>query len=881
MQNLFPDPEPEFVSDVQLPSTRGASPAEGIAVEYRKAEEESPITTPSFSPPGKNVIPGVHDSRGQTVESSPFLVHQPLNFASVNQPNTTFPSQGGMGEAEQIEIIAANEEYLGNNKREIIDQLFTSMRNFSEFGRSRASTGKSTSPAESTAITALDDLDSISARTLSYQHCQQSTSPGNGGIAGHCLPERCAGVEWPSPQKSTTVGTADPVIESLNQDGDQISSATSSQTWYGSPCTPREVKNHVSKHVSHESSTSNERGLWGSSPVEINDESENQTFPGATALKGTSMPANQTSQEAGKLTNESTNNATGVQSRVASFLSPTSNNLHNLLCGEADNRTAVQQPQQTITKKPQAPSTFQPQDTCTQYSPLPVQRRIYTNDSPGPQLPPIRGSTGWKPYTPILDQPRTPTSANSRPNNSSTFSSQQSTNERLQSPPDGETLNREMDSRPPRAHYEIQSSKPSGPNGDTCSVEGQEDILNQWRPKDASISKSNDSKNSAQAPHTPPWRSHSEDGVLTSNVLPQDDESAEHSLHKTSSAYQTTAQTGDGLGQNTSAVSASLDPTISSAPVKHAESQRTTDEQSIPRSSEIGQSSETLLSTAREFPGSLTMDSCKTACDTLRHVDDFIIKERGNVAQEETSPESTSHPKSSSNPSHQDSRPQSPTAQETHSQCQEATSPPHYTPLLSTAKTPIEPASPIQDLIHTPQKTLALAAQALVTPPAETSNSHRRNGSYAFIPPPIPFSPYTPSTNPPPTSNHPPALLSTDTRLATTSNPLPTKPTLTLIIDSADGNMSLDTTHPFSIVKNCSLSEFFQFYASVSGTPLSSLNSLKFIAAFGNNQTSVVRRYGGESAWKRLKVVMPTLFTDAVREDREGQMEWQVLVRGE
>jgi hypothetical protein len=93
--------------------------------------------------------------------------------------------------------------------------------------------------------------------------------------------------------------------------------------------------------------------------------------------------------------------------------------------------------------------------------------------------------------------------------------------------------------------------------------------------------------------------------------------------------------------------------------------------------------------------------------------------------------------------------------------------------------------------------------------------------------------------------------------------------------------MSLDTTHPFSIVKNCSLSEFFQFYASVSGTPLSSLNSLKFIAAFGNNQTSVVRRYGGESAWKRLKVVMPTLFTDAVREDREGQMEWQVLVRGE
>lgn len=93
--------------------------------------------------------------------------------------------------------------------------------------------------------------------------------------------------------------------------------------------------------------------------------------------------------------------------------------------------------------------------------------------------------------------------------------------------------------------------------------------------------------------------------------------------------------------------------------------------------------------------------------------------------------------------------------------------------------------------------------------------------------------------------------------------------------------MSLETTHPFEIAKNSSLSEFFQFYSSISGTPLSRLSSLTFLAAFGKSQSFEVRRYGGENVWRRFKAVMPTLFKEAVRKDKEGEMEWQVLVSGE
>jgi len=175
-----------------------------------------------------------------------------------------------------------------------------------------------------------------------------------------------------------------------------------------------------------------------------------------------------------------------------------------------------------------------------------------------------------------------------------------------------------------------------------------------------------------------------------------------------------------------------------------------------------------------------------------------------------------------------------------------------------------------------------MQSQEPITPPAEDSTPHRRDSSYVFIPPAIPFSPYKSDTARPPNSNVPPVTLSTDRRLACSkSSASSATPTLTLLIESADGNMSLETTYSFEIVENSSLPQFFQFYASVSGTPLSSLTSLTFEPAFGNSQNLVVRRYGGEIAWQRLKAVMPTLLKRAVRMDKEGQMEWQVLVSGE
>jgi hypothetical protein len=104
---------------------------------------------------------------------------------------------------------------------------------------------------------------------------------------------------------------------------------------------------------------------------------------------------------------------------------------------------------------------------------------------------------------------------------------------------------------------------------------------------------------------------------------------------------------------------------------------------------------------------------------------------------------------------------------------------------------------------------------------------------------------------------------------------------LTLLIDSADGSMILDTTHSFEIVENSSLSEFFQFYSSVSAAPLSSLTSLEFQPAFGKRPSYEIRRYGGEDKWKRLKEVISSLFEKAVRKDGGGRTEWQVLVSSE
>lgn len=91
--------------------------------------------------------------------------------------------------------------------------------------------------------------------------------------------------------------------------------------------------------------------------------------------------------------------------------------------------------------------------------------------------------------------------------------------------------------------------------------------------------------------------------------------------------------------------------------------------------------------------------------------------------------------------------------------------------------------------------------------------------------------------------------------------------------------MSIEDVHPFKVVMDSSLAEFFDFYSDVSGTPLIRLNSLTFHATF--DVPIVIRKAGGDSAWRRLKRVIPALFKEAVHEDRDGATEWEVMVRGE
>lgn len=196
---------------------------------------------------------------------------------------------------------------------------------------------------------------------------------------------------------------------------------------------------------------------------------------------------------------------------------------------------------------------------------------------------------------------------------------------------------------------------------------------------------------------------------------------------------------------------------------------------------------------------------------------------------------------------------------------------------------PVQCPSSAQDLTPKTEKSATSPVQESMAPP--TKGAPKRNGSYSFVPPPEAFSPYKSEATPAPAEARPPPapVLSADRRLTTTRNPSSAgnAPILTLLIESADGNMNLDTTHSFDVVKNSSSSEFFQFYSSVSGTPLSSLTSLEFQVAFGKRQSFEIRRYGSEDGWKRLREAILSLFHRAVRKDTHGRMEWQVLVSSE
>jgi hypothetical protein len=373
--------------------------------------------------------------------------------------------------------------------------------------------------------------------------------------------------------------------------------------------------------------------------------------------------------------------------------------------------------------------------------------------------------------------------------------------------------------------------------------------------------------------------------ILGSKSLsPPSCEAFEKPINRTSSTNQSPSE-GDGCVQQQGSV---IFPPQKSASISLTEntfqSQRLSATQSPHHFLKTAQSPEAPSSTISACPSSLnigmtTIDQNKVADvdDFINYIDDFIQRERSTVVRKEKPSNPT--PYRDPNMPDQSLPSQSLIPRTAVTQGQPSTSEKHQSPSLSTTE-PVQCHSPSRGLTPRFEKRVPRPIQEPVTPPTQ-AGPHRRNGSYSFVPPPEAFSPYKSATAPPPDTRVPPApVLSTDTRLTTTSasSGASSTPTLTLLIESADGSMSLETAHAFEIVENSSLSEFFQFYSSVSGTPLSSLTTLELQPAFGKRPSYEIRRYGGEDKWKRAKEVILSLFDRAVRKDRNGRMEWQVLV---
>lgn len=160
----------------------------------------------------------------------------------------------------------------------------------------------------------------------------------------------------------------------------------------------------------------------------------------------------------------------------------------------------------------------------------------------------------------------------------------------------------------------------------------------------------------------------------------------------------------------------------------------------------------------------------------------------------------------------------------------------------------------------------------------------RRNGIYAFVPDPIPFSTFPPTEDKlppqPPTTMIPRAeksSLSSDRRIAKYVRD-PNIKTLELLIEDAFGNINIEDVYLFdTYVKHYSVTEFFEFYSQASGVALRDLTSLVFVTTFGKSRSFRVTK-SGYDIWRRLKTVMPTLFLQAQREDPK-QMQFEVMVQ--
>jgi hypothetical protein len=821
---ILQDVVPELETDGPAPQqtfTRSVSPADSLDAEARITEKaKSPNITPLIPLPPQNQVTHNQVSRSPTIEYTPCLdgPNKQISILKVPMPMSMPP--------------------------------------------------QSLSPTESTASPSLERSLTTFASVLHFQHYQPPPTGGEDpastfGSKWH------AEFSWRDPQ-NPKVATAPSTNASLTH-GEAQGSSTAEHNKHVSPHVAQKTKDVELEYAKHRNSTSSRPGSSISLPLEIVDDSDSPSSPSTPATKPSSTRTNTPSSQTCKLTNEFMKGTTtaGVQLKSESPSSPKTMSLHSMLNGETDYRaTNSLCPPHFPGEKHNGLSTSPPQSTSLQFDPPTSLYSAHTGSSTAAQLSSAQVNTRWVTDAPSLDQrhqQRTIASAEPLASDPDPSSTHHRSSEPTQPPISGGMVKRKAGTWPFRAANDIKSPTNAASHCKDCAQDSESSTPN-------------------SSPITPGFKS----------LLPQGCEAVQKPAAESSATHRSPSQVGDNV-QLTSAASPLPKPTNKSPVEKIFQPQTLGEYHLSPRSMEPCRSPDALSSTVPVVPSSPTMST-----RTLNHsnhtlVSPVHVSQAATFSRVQTCqayqnsglliPDRTftqGQAATNQSPHNPPSQPKSPVPCGTGSQVRDSTVNHNMNPPSPATKS-IQSHSPSDDFTPRPEKRVALSIQEPATPLSKDT-PHRRNGSYSFVPPPEAFSPYPPSnTSQADTLVPSPLVLSTDTRLATTPNPSGTfsTPMLTLLIDSADGSMILDTTHSFEIVKNSSLSEFFQFYSSVSAAPLSSLTSLEFQPAFGKRPSYEIRRYGGEDKWKRLKEVISSLFEKAVRKDGGGRTEWQVLVSSE
>ncbi|PVH74063.1 hypothetical protein DL98DRAFT_40739 [Cadophora sp. DSE1049] len=162
-----------------------------------------------------------------------------------------------------------------------------------------------------------------------------------------------------------------------------------------------------------------------------------------------------------------------------------------------------------------------------------------------------------------------------------------------------------------------------------------------------------------------------------------------------------------------------------------------------------------------------------------------------------------------------------------------------------------------------------------------------RCGAYAHVPESTPFS-ATPSAEeiaamqalqqPHSIKSQPGSYVNQERSIVKSSLRTSGVKTLKLLIESASGELNLENGYSFDVIMNNTLSGFFSFYAAVSEAPLESFQQLIFTPTWPNCSTTKINKQSGEPAFKILKKIIQTWYTQAQKADPD-EMEFQIMVQ--